>query len=115
MAHGSAEEDLTGGLDMTGGLERADVLVLKTLVDCRDRGAQEILAGVLPLCREARTNECRAVIVIENLEFLADSIVRLLKAFDRLAAEPGPQFHLADRSRFADAFLDALSVNAHLQ
>ena len=84
-------------------------------VDCRVHNAQEVVTAVLPLCLEARSTGTRVVILLENLELLADSVARLLKAFDRLAEDLGSRFALSDRSGLAKVFFEALSVNGHLE
>lgn len=83
-------------------------------VDCRDRTAREVLLEILPCCMQALDRNERTEITVENLELLADSVTRLLKAFDRLADELGAEIVLADGSGITKAFCDALSGCAHL-
>lgn len=83
-------------------------------VDCAGRSARDVLEAVLPECLEARSQGARALIRVDNLELLSDSVTRLLKAFDRLSADLGAEIRLADSSGFAGAFLEALSDRAHV-
>src|SRR5437867_2843982 len=88
---------------------------LPVRLDCRGRDAKEILLEAIPICLQARTTGATPVLSIENLEGLNDSVSRLLKAFDRLAADFGARIKLADSSGFGEAFLKALAGNGHLE
>src|SRR5438552_4739155 len=83
-------------------------------VDCRELNAREVLFQVVPHCLKARTEGERAVIVVENLDLLSDSVTRLLKAFDRLSDDFPAQITLADSSGLGSAFLTALSRRSRL-
>lgn len=87
---------------------------LRVRVDCCDRTAREVLLEILPPCMQARDRGERAEVTVENLELLADSVTRLLKAFDHLAAELGATIDLADASGITNAFCEALSGRAHV-
>jgi len=81
----------------------------KVLVDCRQKTARQVLLDVLPPCLVAKAEGGRALVIVENLELLEDSVTRLLKAFDRLASDLGAEIALADSSGFTTAFIRALS------
>lgn len=88
---------------------------LKAWVDCRGRNAHEVIASVLPHCLDAASMGLQPVIVVDNLDQLVDSVSRLLKALDRMAAQLHARVVLADRSGFATAFREAMSVSGHLE
>jgi hypothetical protein len=87
----------------------------KVRVDCRQKTAREVLLDVLPPCLVAKARGDRARVTVENLELLADSVPRLLKAFDRMASDLGAEIALADSSGFTSAFLRALSDGEHAE
>jgi hypothetical protein len=89
-------------------------LVLRARIDCRELTAKEVLVRLVPHCLRARAQGMRALILIENLELLSDSVTRLLKSFDRLSADFPARIVLAESSGFGSAFRDALSGHAHL-
>src|SRR5437762_12632777 len=82
----------------------APMIDIKAQVDCRVHNAQEVMTAVLPVCLEARSTGTRVVILLENLGFLAVSVARLLKAFDRLAGALGARTALPDPSGLATPF-----------
>src|SRR5206468_746857 len=84
-------------------------------LDCRGRGAKDILLQAIPICLQARAIGATPILCIENLEGLSDSVSRLLKAFDRLGADFGARIKLADSSGFGDAFLKSLAGNGHFE
>ena len=84
-------------------------------LDCRGRGAKDILLEAIPICLQARTSGANPILSIVNLEGLNDSVSKLLKAFDRLAADFGARITLADSSGFGEAFLKALAGNGHFE
>ena len=83
-------------------------------IDCRGRLAKEVLEEVLPHCLKARSSGGAPVLHIENLAGLGDSVIRLLKAFDRLAEDFEVRIKIADSSGLGEAFLRALEGGGHL-
>jgi len=89
--------------------------VEKVHVDCRQKTAREVLLVILPPCLVAKAKGGRALVTVENLELLTDSVTRLLKAFDRLASDLGAEIALADSSGFTTAFMRALSDDGEFE
>jgi hypothetical protein len=87
----------------------------KVYVDCSQRTAREVLLDILPPCLVAKAKGGRALVTVENLELLADSVTRLLKAFDRLASDLDAEIAFADSSGLTSAFVGALSDRGHFE
>jgi hypothetical protein len=87
---------------------------LRIRIDCRNLTVRESMARVLPLCLEAHVRCRKPVVVVQNLDLLADSVSGLLKSLQRLAGELDAKILLDDRSGFVDAFRNALSGKSHL-
>ena len=111
---GPRNEDIHSARGRTGPHAAGPRNSVPVRVDCRDRAAREVLLEILPRCLEARAAGTQALVRVENLELLSDSVTRLLKALDRLAEELGAEIALADSSGFAGAFVGALSERAHV-
>lgn len=72
-------------------------------IDCRGLQASEVLSRMVRACARGTP-----VITLRNLEFLDDSVVRVLKGLSRFAGGAPVLLQLGDDSGYARAFRDAL-------
>jgi hypothetical protein len=84
-------------------------------IDCKGLDARQVLLAILPHCLEAKQAGRRASLVVANLEYLEDSVTRLLKALDRLVADFDVEIALSDSSGFGSAFCQAMAGSARLE
>jgi len=78
------------------------------VVDCAGKTARDIIAQILHACTQARTDGRTAVIVLQKLSFLNDSVSRLLKGLARAVAWSHNPIDLRDDSGCVAAFVAAL-------
>lgn len=95
---------------------RADVIPVQGIhqVNCRDRSAREVLQEVFPYWLRSRLSGRDPALQFENLQGLGDSVSRLLKSCDSLAAAFGIRAQIADSSGLVGAFVGALPRESHL-
>ena len=92
---------------------RAPEEVVEVRMDCVGKTAGAVLAEIIPACRKAaRQENARALILLENIRMLDDSLARLLKDLARAAVWLNLPMELRDSSGCVNAFLEAMDERA---
>jgi hypothetical protein len=89
-----------------------DEKILEIRIDCAGLPAGLVLAEIIPACRCAPPHVTRALIVLENVMLLKDSLSRLLKDLARAVVWLRVPIELRDSSGCLNAFLDAMGERA---
>ena len=96
-------------------VNRARDSEIRTRIDCRDRTVREALGTLLPICLEAHLRGRKPIVVVHHLDLLPDSVSKLLKGLEQLAAELDARIVLEDRSGLVEAFRAALPGPSHFE
>src|SRR6185503_6974472 len=83
--------------------------IIEIRVDCAGKTAGAVLADIIPACRRAaREENARALILLDDVRMLGDSLSRLVKDIARAAVWLDLPIELRDSSGCINAFLEAM-------
>lgn len=89
--------------------------VVEVRMDCAGKSAGMVLAEIIPACRAAaREKGVRALIVLDNVRMLEDSLARLMKDLARAAVWLNLPIELRDASGCVNAFLEAMEERSRV-
>lgn len=90
--------------------------VIEIRMDCAGKSAGAVLAEIIPACRRAaREKGVRALLVLDNVRMLEDSLSRLVKDLARAAVWLDLPIELRDASGCVNAFLEAMEERSRVR